>query len=339
MRFLPARLRTRAAALSVLGLAAVAGGIAYWHMTHPVTHVRLLTEAVPVLPPHAHELKEGTVDSVFDPGHGKMVSSKLYIAPRDMWITDLDVAVAGAPTTVLHHLILFKLGAPNPHCPGLRDQELFTLGADSPAHTELPAPYGIFLKKGEGVYLYGMVHNPEPPRGPGDVYYDVSIGLDLTVEGGDTRNAPVRFVRLFLDDKPFCDEPTLTEDNRADVFTVPPRSESFVKSADLTDPRDPATYTFKEPGLVLGMGAHMHPMEGGKQVDVFLNEKHLYTFTPQHIPPDPWTWLTSGRTFAFPVKPGDVLSISSVYTNPHDLPMEDAMGQVVIFFSPERSAK
>lgn len=290
--------------------------------------ITLMTKPIPVLPPHEHRAEDATVDSVFDAGHGIIVESESFRVPEDLWITDIRI-VSNVSDSILHHLILFRHGYPNLVCPE-RDQELYTAGADSLTHLSFPAPYGIFLKEGDYLYLHGMVHNPLFPRGEGQLYKDASIGYELTVVPAGARSKQLTFHRLFIADEAPC-EPASRR--RTDSFTVPPRSETFVRESDTHEGVNPSRFVFDTRGTIIGIGGHLHPMDGGQRVDAILNGKLLESFTPTLASAQPWDWVTGRRIVGVPVKRGDVLTLSVTYTNPFSTAIEDAMGQVAFFFA------
>jgi hypothetical protein len=297
----------------------------------------LRTTSIPVLPPHTHETTDARADSILAPGHGVIVESEVYTVPEDLWITGIEVLTDNAPHSVLHHLILANDDEPSETCPD-RKKELYTVGADAKEENAFPPPFGIFLKKGEHLILSGMVHNPLPPAGEGGTYHNVSIGYRFTVERpGAQRTRPVEFQRLTLENAPYCKDQDLY--GVVDVFTVPPHTETFVRSSDTTLGVNPSRYEFKEAGILMGFGGHLHEAEGGKRVDLYLNDSLLGSFIPEWIPPHPWTWnMTPHNIAPHPVVAGDVLTLSATYENNRNVPIEDAMGQAVIFFAPERTS-
>lgn len=294
----------------------------------------LMTRPVGALPPHVHETTDMNVDSILNPGHGILTESDYFIVPEDLWIVGNEVLSENAPISVLHHLILAKEGGPNSECPE-RDEELYTIGADSTLANAFPEPFGIFLQKGERIYLSGMVHNPAPPKGEGGTYENVAIGFRFTTERpSKNRTRAVEFHRIALQDAPYCE--SLYLDEVVDVFSVPPNSPAFVKTSDVAEGVNPTRHVFSEPGLLIGFGAHMHPDSGGKNISMFLNGSTIGTVTPKEIIDEPWTWRTSYTGVgSILVKPGDVFTLSATYENPHRVPIEDAMGQAVFFFDPE----
>ena len=297
--------------------------------------ITILTAPIAALPPHAHKADITGVDSVLAPGHGVTVNSAHYTVPFDMWITGISLEATNAPRAVLHHLILFRKGYPNSQCPN-RDEELYTIGADSRPDNAFPAPFGIFVKKGTVIYLNGMVHNPETPRGPGGMYTDVSIGYTLTYERpSPKRFKPVAFYRLFLYDHERCQDPTVAIRESVDVFTVPAGAKHFVKSASEEMQNNPARLTFSVPGTVIGTGGHVHEEDGGEKIEILKDGEVVVTLTPHHVGTNPWQWEMGRLLPSFKVLPGDSFSVRATYSNPYEFPLEDAMGQGVLIFSPD----
>lgn len=295
----------------------------------------ILTEPIALLPPHTHKADVTGVDSVLAPGHGVTVNSARYTVPFDMWITGMSLEAKNAPRSVLHHLILFRAGYPNSQCPN-RDEELYTIGADSRPDNAFPAPFGIFVKKGTVIYLNGMVHNPKAPRGPGGIYENVSIGYTLTYEHpSPKRFKPLAFYRLFLYDNERCQDPTVALKQSVDVFTVPAGAKNFVKSANEELENNPARITFTIPGIVLGTGGHVHEEDGGEKIEILKGNDAVVTLTPHHVGTNPWQWEMGRVSPSFKVLPGDSFSIRATYSNPYDFPLEDAMGMGVLIFAPD----
>lgn len=291
----------------------------------------LLTRPVPVLPPHAHESTSTRSDSILSPGHGLIVESDVFVVSEDMWLTGKEIVIEHAPESVLHHLILAKEGGPNEECPS-RDEELYTVGADTRSRSVFPEPYGIYLRKGERIYLSGMIHNPEPPQGEGGTYEQVSIGFRWTTELPSlSRSSALSFHRIALQDQPFCQDQE--QYPVVDVFTVPARAVPYEKSSDTKDGLNPTRYVFTEPGLALGFTGHLHPSDGGIRLELFMNGKKIGTVTPMQDTLVPWVWKTSYEGMqSYRVVPGDVFTISATYENTRDVPVEDAMGQAIFFF-------
>lgn len=300
----------------------------------PNGSLTLLTRPVRALPPHAHDFTASNVDSILASGHGLVVESDLYVVPEDLWITGVEVLVKNASPSVLHHLILATPDAASAECPE-RDAEIYTVGPDSKDTNAFPEPFGIFLKKGTRLYLSGMIHNPLPPQGEGGTYENVSIGYRFTTERPSSRRAvPVEFHRLALENAPYCEE----QDLRAavDVFTVPPHSADFIQSSVHAEGVNPTRHVFSQDGIIMGFGAHLHPMDGGKRIDMYVNGKPLASAVPVQISPKPWLWRTQLTLLGdIRVHQGDVLTFSATYDNPNDVAIEDAMGQMVFFFVPD----
>ncbi len=320
-----------------LALYLLVGGGRFFSTT-PSHSFTILTAPVPTLPPHTHKADSTGLDSVLSAGHGKFVSSGRYVIPFDMWVTGISLTTKNAPHAVLHHLVMFKADYPNMQCSN-RDEELYTTGADSRPDARLPVPYGFFLKKGTELYLEGMIHNPAAPRGPGGTYTDVSIGYTLTYElPNPSRTKPLAFYRLFVSDDDHCKDPLQTEDGEADVFTVPARAQHYVKRAATTGVHTQGRMTFTEPGLVIGVGGHLHEEDGGQYVELLKNDTVTARLTPEPAGDKPWQWQIRPDTHAFRIAPGDVVSVQAVYTNPYNFPLTDAMGNGALFFAPDDSS-
>lgn len=321
-------------------MAAGLGVLIYHHLNSRLFVVTsntltILTNPIPSLPPHAHKADVTGVDSVLAPGHGKIVDSAMYEVPFDMWVTGVSFASRNAPRAILHHLLLLKEGYVNAQCPN-RDEEIYTTGVDSRPSSIFPVPYGIFLAKGTKLYLNGMVHNPAAPRGPGGTYTNASIGYTLTYEraGHTNRFKPLLFYRLYLYDGEHCMDPLMAKDGSVDVFTVPANAVNFVKKSPAQSENNQARMTFTEPGVVLGVGAHLHEDDGGNKMEILKNDVVFTYLVPQSIGHQPWQWQMATTTNMFTVVPGDTISIQATYTNPYNFPLTDAMGHIGVFFAP-----
>jgi hypothetical protein len=163
-----------------------------------------------------------------------------------------------------------------------------------------------------------------PPLGPGETYENVSAEIVIDFEKPNTtrRSKPIEFYYLAVKDERCVGQ---------SVFTVPAHVESYTKTGE---PGDNAHYSFQEDGVVVGMGSHLHAWDGGKRVDVFLNENFIAGFTTQRSSSEPWSWF-SPRLFPFlRVNKGDTISISATYENPSDSPIRGAMGMIGFYFAP-----
>lgn len=327
----------------LLALAALFAGGA-WYLSAPYVQLpfsptgslTILTKPVRSLPPHTHDSTPTNADSILASGHGIVVESELYTVPEDVWITGVEVLTKNASPSVLHHLILATPDHKSEDCPE-RDAEIYTVGPDSKDRNAFPEPFGIYLKKGTRLYLSGMIHNPLPPQGEGGTYENVSIGYRFTTERPSLRRSvAVEFHRLALEDAPYCDDLDLR--TAVDVFTVPAHAASFVQSSTKDEGVNPTRHIFKEDGIMIGFGAHLHPMDGGKRIDAYLNSEPIARAIPEQLDLErPWLWRTNFEVLGDTrVRAGDTLTFSATYDNPKDVPVEDAMGQIVFFFVPAK---
>lgn len=299
--------------------------------------VTIMSAPIPVLTPHTHEVSDTRIDTVNSPGHGVNVNSGTFIIPFDMWVTDITTVVNNAPTSVIHHIVLFRQDRMDPICPN-RHEQLMVVGADTATELNLPKPYGFFLKKGTRIYLRNMAHNPDAPRGSGETYRNVSLGLKLTYERASQsdRTQPVALYRIFIDDHPeYCSGPLTDLSLITDSFTVPPSSLSYVRSTPSGNRGATGRFIFPTPGTLVYIGAHTHPADGGGTVRLQLNSKVIGSFTPQHIGPEAWTWRTPNARTDIAISKGDVMTVQSEYNNPHPLPVPGAMGMGVFVFAPQ----
>jgi hypothetical protein len=297
----------------------------------------IMSAPIPVLAPHTHEVSDTQIDTVNTPGHGVYVNSGTFVVPFDMWVTDMTTVVENAPLSVIHHLVLFRQDRMDPICPN-RHEQVMVVGADTNTELKLPAPYGVFLKKGTQIYLRNMAHNPDAPRGTGETYHDVALGLRLTFERAThtERTRPVALYRIFIDDHPeYCTKPLTSLALLTDSFTVPPASLHYTRSTPDGPDGITGRYVVQTPGTLMYLGAHTHPVDGGGTVTLALNGAVIGSFTPTHMGPEAWVWRTPNAPADIRVVPGDTITVEATYSNPHPLPIPGAMGMGVFVFSPE----
>lgn len=295
------------------------------------------TAPVPILYPHEHELQ----DSIFDAGHGVWVFSEPIVVQEDTWITKFEVDTGTAPMTVLHHAGIVLPNEPNQICPNspheIYKKEIFSVTPDmAESPIEFPEPYGIFISKDTPMVLGIMLHNPFPPYGLGEIYYDVSVRvvMDIELDNPSISKKPLEYYRLHIDETP-CPGAVYQE-----VFTVPPFTDNFVKEGGERNGFKPSAFTFTESGEIIYMISHLHPWEGGEQLNVSLNKSNLYTFFPTQLSKELWSWvIPHKRDKVFRVNFGDVLSITSIYSNPEPVPIVGAMGMLVFYFAPDDQEK
>lgn len=283
----------------------------------------LKTPRLAILPPHTHNQGE----SVEDVGHGVHVRSEVITIPQDVWITSIEPQIENAPYTVMHHLMIEVLDTKDPLCANL-NEKIVVVGPDSIKKISIPPPYGIFLKKGTRIRVQGMLHNPEPPLGTGETYYNVTAGFKFSITNTlDSRSKHLDFYLIGLDEPPYC------KDDDDYTFTVPPHSAKFIKTSDNEEPNQ--TYIkFPTDGLLLKMGSHIHGWQGGKRLDVFLNNKLIRSFLPAKLSDSPQIWTSGNTGEPQTIKAGDVLTISTEYENESDTPARGAMGILGVYFSP-----
>ncbi len=321
---------------------------AYWiHAEHTARRMRgtfsvsgntmtIMSAPIPVLAPHRHEVSDTQIDTVNTPGHGVYVNSGTFTVPFDMWVTDINTVVEHAPLSVIHHLVLFREDRMDPICAN-RHEQIMVVGADTNTELNLPKPYGVFLKKGTKIYLRNMAHNPDVPRGTGETYRDVSLGLRLTFERAThtDRTSPVALYRIFIDDHPeYCTKPIANLALLTDSFTVPPLSLNYTRSTPEGPKGVTGRYVVPVSGTLMYLGAHTHPVDGGGTVALLHNGTTIGSFTPALIGPEAWMWRTPNAPANIHVEPGDTITVRATYSNPHPLPVPGAMGMGVFVFAP-----
>ena len=196
----------------------------------------------------------------------------------------------------------------------------------------LPPPYGVLIKKGEPLQLLAMVHNPLPPVGDGGTHEDVYATIRLHTEpvAKSQRNIKADFYLMYLQDKPSCNPDDY-------IFTVPPQAENFLYKQDLTEDHTPGVLTFESAGEIIPAGAHLHGWEGGKQVNLYINDELYKEHTTNLVEGKKYTWESEKGPASIPINKGDVISIEAIYSNPHEQPVIGAMGMYGFFFAPNNA--
>jgi hypothetical protein len=290
--------------------------------THQISELTLFTKPLASLPPHTHELG----DNPTDPGHGVFVASEVLTMEQDLWITDIEPVIEGAPYAVNHHLVLEMLNEQDHLCSNLT-RKLLVAGSDTRGAT-FPEPFGYLLKKGDQLHVTGILHNAEVPLGTGETYTNVRAGYRMKIATStERRSRPLYFYIFSLKEPPYCQ----IEDNS--VFTIPPHSPEFSIRSNLQSPNN--TYaTVPTDGVIIGIGTHTHGWQGGGVIDVFINNvlyKHFLSTRQDTIPP---TWLSESTGSLLPVKAGDTVTATSYYHNPHSVPTNGAMAIIGLYFAP-----
>ena len=302
-----------------------------WVRSFLLSDMTITIDTVPVATLTAHEHIIG--DSPDDPGHHVVARSTTHIAPRDLWITGIDESIEHAPSTLLHHLVLIQSNKPNLSCPAHMGRELIVSGQDSmySPHLRLPPGYALFIKKGTPLQLIGMLHNPEPPRGPGGTYSGVVVRTTLhvvpAVDG--TTFTPVELRVLYLDEHGCADAVP------SDTFTIPPKSLQYHYSGTHARPDEPAQMIVMATSTIVYVGAHLHGWQGGKELIVLRNGKPFADLKTQRVPGDPYLFQTPHFATSTQVLPGETISIESTYDNPYSVPVRGAMA----FFAMYMTAK
>jgi len=252
-----------------------------------------------------------------------------------MAVTGIRAIVENAPPEIVHHLSLTSLGYPDVICGASthsRQREYFTIARTNIYDTvEFPSPYAIMMNAGEELSLEVMTHVLEQPFGPGGTYPDAAVKIELTyTEVGESRNAPVAFVRLRLDDTE-CGEPLMHQ-----AFVVPKGDGLYIRTASTSDSfigDSSDTYTFTAPGEILDRSANVWGTKGGKTLDVLLNDVIVETYTAvQGI--NPWQWTTQSRRDQIVVEAGDKMSIQATYQQSPLTDITDGSGIFGFYFAP-----
>ncbi len=282
----------------------------------------MVLPAIDIIEPHPHE----NGDSIYDADHARYLTQKLLIE-EDAWVTDIEFLLHNAPYTILHHLLLYSETGEDPLCPGKPlVEDYFRMGQDTKEKATFPKPYGVFLPKGTEITLSVMLHNTFPPQGTGETYRDVQGELLLTtVPNGRGRTKALSFQKIVLQDAPYC------KGAGNETFVVPPRAEQFVKVPSTSNP-DRGRFVFPYDTYIIRAGTHLHPWDGGKTVNLFLNGELLQSYSSKKVTGGSRLWSTYGAPLELLVKKGDTLELSAEYSNPNDEPIIDAMGFVVFYY-------
>ena len=285
------------------------------------TSSRLSIMTTPIEELHTHNHNVGHGDTLASHGHTVDVVSEVFTVPDDMWVTGADLITKNAPQFVIHHIHLVNMSEKDEFCPQL-PQLLFDLGQDSLPSGEFPEPYGLFLPKGSQLIVTAMLHNPEPPLGLGEEYRNVSVGFKLHVDRFARFHhlKPLSFHVVALSDQNICN---------ATTFEVPPHSKNFVKASS----GDASTMTLTRGGTIVALGAHIHAWEGGKKLDVFVNDKLVTSFIPKRISETPEVWRTDPYPTSIRVNPGDRITTAATYDNPFDISEDGPMAMLGVYVS------
>lgn len=300
------------------------------HLSQKESQLIITTESVPVLYPHEHKVE----DSVFNSDHHIRAISDTLVIQEDIWVTRFETVLENAPMAVLHHAGIILPGQKKRICPNsIRGREIFSVTPDMAASPiEFREPYGVFLPKGTSILLGALFHNPMQPFGPGEAYKDVSVSvvMDIQKDSPTIQKKPLEYYRMHVDD---ISCPGVVEE---EVFIVPPGIEHFVKEGEERNDLNSSRYTFSRSGTLVYMISHLHPWEGGEEVDVYLNGKQVTALVPVRTSSELWSWIIPHvPSVSTRVNPGDTLSITATYSNPNPVPVVGAMGMLVFYFAPD----
>lgn len=291
--------------------------------------LRVSVETIPYI--QAHEHPEGDPDAP----HAHWYSSpKAVLVPFDMWVTSIRAVVENASPGILHHILLYEAGAQNPICPNTfrKIRELFAASRNT-VHDPVifDEPYSIYLKEGTSLVVDAMEHTAFPPEGPGGIYTNVEIAVELDyipAKYAKERTQKLEFYRLRLDDSP-CSYPILHE-----AFVVPKGKGVFVKKPDTKNVFDGGWYRFEKPGNIIGFGANFWPWKGGKVVRAVLNGKEVASLTALKLS-DAWAWSIPQHNISVRIEKGDIIEAYAEYENPYtDKDILDASGMLGFYFAP-----
>ncbi len=287
------------------------------------------TAHMPILHPHQHDAG----DAAGDPAHHAYIMSPIFMAEKDAWISEISFDIHNAPDTIVHHASLLNHSEPHQTCANLPFSQMYIMAQDSmhvPTMT-FPSGTGMRIKKGQLVQLSIMIHNPFPPVGPGEAYYNVygTLKLNLRPDNESAQTKAIRPYLLHLDEEP-CVIRTMDQTD-AYVFTVPPKTHDYTFTGSGLS-SDPATYAFQKPSAIVYLGAHVHGWQGGKKVLVYKNDEPFLTFETKLSDTYPYRYDTPYYPASLEMQSGDTLTLRAVYDNPNDVMTRGAMGDLQIYF-------
>lgn len=291
--------------------------------------ITMETAHLAVLEPHEH----GPEDSVSDEWHHETLVAPSLEAPRDMYVTGLYFQLVNAPTSTVHHMSLTDSSRKNLTCPNFpTGAELFSYSADRMYENtvQFPEGYALFIPKGTPLSMYLMAHNPAPPLGTGDTFYDVYTKIQFLES--TARPSTLKLVTpylLHLDDVPCA----YGKADGADgiIFTVPPSTKAYAYSGQgKSDPA--ASFEFKKPATLVNLTGHLHAHQGAKELIVHKNDPVMHTFRPSSSD-DPFFFPLQHATSTFRVAAGDRVWLTAVYDNDYDVPARGAMGAVGFYYA------
>lgn len=306
-------------------------GIWQWSAARGEFAITVETEKIPALNPHPHRSDNAENETVFE--HGITVRSEIFRVPEDMYITGYQLFIDNAPLVTLHHALLQDLDRYESICPGRWLYAPFRAAygsKNSEGLISFPEKYGMFVSKNTPLMLSAMFHDPLPPFGPGGTYKDVAARLKLNGVKASSVSGykDVKFYFLHIDDIP-CSMPG--------TFTVPSLMEGFVIKGDSKISPNPAILKFDQPGTIVSMGPHLHAWDGGKSLDVFMNDKLFMSFPSIKGPKEPWAYRPQSSGWIFKhVEAGDIISIAATYDNATNYPLRDAMATLALYFAPDQ---
>ena len=285
----------------------------------------LETQHQALLVPHQHD--DG--DSILNEGHHVDLLSEPYVFDEDVWVTGIEFEVHNAPEEVIHHINLFKLNERDPLCP--QEPRLLAAFAEDNVDVSpffLPSPYGMRFSKNDRLALFAMLHNPLPPLGSGRAYEDVYVTITLHVEPVHTseRTNIVDFYLMHVEETP-CTGGNL-------VFSVPPHTIDFSFRPNPMIHPQPGILTFPTDGEIIYIGSHLHGWEGGKELNLYMNDVPIRSYKSRFMAERNGTWHTDQGFDSIQVSFGDTLLLEALYENASESTTTGAMGMLGFFFAP-----
>ena len=285
------------------------------------------TEHLPELLPHPHEQE----DSFSDPGHHKTLESPVFIAPRDLYVSDIRFEIVNAPSATLHHASLIDLSRPNATCSNMQGwKEIFVYGSDRMYDNQLTFPenHAVIIPKGTPLKLTFMIHNPKPPRGPGGIYHDVYSRVVFSERPGwKFATKELHPFLLHLDDTDITCGHKEADLSDFYTFTIPANTQRFEYTARGAEDQA-ASISFPRDATIVHLAGHLHGWQEGKELYINKDGTRMHTFISRPSSTAPYLYEIRYTSDRFTVKAGERLNIGAIYENPYPNDARGAMGIV-----------
>lgn len=286
------------------------------------------TNQIPILKSHPHNTSTG--DTLLSQGHHILEFSKPYNVEDDVWVKGYKIVLRNADQQTLHHLVLNRSGGNDPICPNYPWEPIVLGSTDNFLPIYFPKDYALFIPKGSQLIMLAMFHNSDPPLGPGRTFARVSAEVILYTQKYNPFTHPkqVKLYRLHLSDNPCGDFKGVGE-----TFIVPPTT-TMIKKESSVSGMSTSSYTFPANGKIVLMGGHFHPFEGGRDLNVYIDNKLIHAFRPKEISKGTWRyWSIPYFKTLQNIKKKSAISITTTYENTNTNPETGAMGMMGFYYA------